>query len=69
MTTLKTPPVRAPRQTLSQIFGWPLVIGALSTVGLIAALVGDGVWDGVSWLALLLPILLYVIFLLRPRRR
>lgn len=68
MTTLKTPPVRASRQTLSQIFGWPLVIGVLSTVGLIAALVGDGIWDGVSWLALLLPILLYAMFLLRPRR-
>jgi len=68
MTTLKTPPVRAPRQTLSQIFGWPLVIGVFSTVGLIAALVGDGIWDGVSWLALLLPILLYAMFLLRPRR-
>lgn len=68
MTTLKTPPVRATRQTLSQIFGWPLVIGVLSTIGLVAALVGDGIWDGVSWLALLLPILLYALFLLRPRR-
>lgn len=68
MTTLKTPPVRAPRQTLSQIFGWPLVIGALSTIGLVSALVGDGLWDGVSWLTLLLPILLYALFLLRPRR-
>jgi hypothetical protein len=62
-------PSRAPRQTLSQIFTWPLVIGVLSTIGLVAALVGDGVWDGVSWLTLLLPILLYGLFLLRPRRR
>lgn len=68
MTMLKTPPARASRQTLAQIFTWPLVIGVLSTIGLIAALVGDGVWDGVSWLALLLPILLYALFLLRPRR-
>ncbi|MGN6308645.1 MAG: hypothetical protein ACTHNN_03710 [Xanthobacteraceae bacterium] len=68
MTTLKAPPLRTPRQTLSQTFGWPLVIGALSTIGLVAALVGDGVWDSVSWLALLLPILLYGLFLLRPRR-
>jgi len=67
MMTLKTPPVRAPRQTLPQIFGWPLVIGVLSTVGLIAALVGDGIWNSVSWLTLLLPILLYALFLLRPR--
>lgn len=68
MTMLKTPPVRASRQTLSQIFTWPLVIGVLSTVGLVAALVGDGLWDGVSWLTLFIPIGLYALFLLRPRR-
>lgn len=61
-------PSRTSRRTLAQIFTWPLVIGVLSTVGLISALVGDGLWDGVSWLALLLPILLYALFLLRPRR-
>lgn len=60
--------VRARRQTLAQIFRWPLAIGVLSTVGLISALVGDGLWNAVSWLALLLPILLYGWFLLRPRR-
>ena len=61
--------VTRPRhQTLAQIFTWPLVIGVLSTVGLIAALVGDGIWDGVSWVTLLLPIVLYTLFLLRPRR-
>lgn len=68
MTMLRTPPVRTSRRTLAQIFTWPLLIGVLSTVGLISALVGDGLWDGVSWLALLLPILLYALFLLRPRR-
>jgi hypothetical protein len=68
MTTLKRSPMRAPRQTLSQIFGWPLVIGVLSTIGLVAALVGDGIWDGVSWLALIIPIGLYALFLMRPRR-
>ena len=30
--------------------------------------VGGGLWDGVSWLALLLPIVLYALFLLHPRR-
>lgn len=59
---------RAPRQSLWQIFSWPLVIGVLSTIGLVAALVGDGVWDGVSWLTLFIPIGLYALFLLRPRR-
>lgn len=60
---------RPARQTLRQIFLAPLVVGLLSTVGLMAALVGDGIWDGVSWLSLLLPIVLYAGFLLRRQRR
>ncbi|WP_424630775.1 hypothetical protein [Bradyrhizobium sp. SYSU BS000235] len=56
------------RQTLGQIFLVPLVLGILSTVGLISALVGDGVWDGVSWITLGIPILLCAYFLLKPRR-
>ncbi|WP_449340698.1 hypothetical protein [Streptomyces canarius] len=30
----------------------------LSIVGLISALVGDGIWDGLSWLLLAIPVLL-----------
>ncbi len=56
------------RQTLWRIFVIPLVLGVLSTVGLVSALVGDGVWDGVSWLTLGIPILLCAYFLLKPRR-
>lgn len=56
------------RQTLWQIFIIPLVLGVLSTVGLISALVGDGVWDGVSWITLGIPILLCAYFFLKPRR-
>jgi hypothetical protein len=55
-------------KTLRQIFATPILIGVLSTVGLIAALVGDGWWDGVSWLTLALPVLLYFFFVLRRRR-
>jgi hypothetical protein len=54
-------------RTLGQIFAMPIVIGILSTVGLISALVGDGWWDGLSWVALLLPVLLYLFFTLRKR--
>jgi hypothetical protein len=56
------------RQTLWQIFMIPLVLGVLSTMGLISALVGDGIWDGVSWITLGIPILLCVYFFLKPRR-
>ncbi|HRN83218.1 MAG TPA: hypothetical protein PK857_00240 [Hyphomicrobium sp.] len=47
---------------------WPLVIGVLLTVGLIAALVGDSIWNGVSSATLLLPIVRHAVFLLRPCR-
>ena len=41
------------------------MIGILSTVGLVAALVGDGWWDGLSWASLSLPVLLYFIYTIR----
>ncbi|MEH2535167.1 hypothetical protein V1277_005534 [Bradyrhizobium sp. AZCC 1588] len=55
-------------KTLWQIFAVPIFIGVLSTVGLIAALVGDDWWDGVSWLTLALPVLLYSFYVLRRTR-
>lgn len=59
---------RAARQSLMQIFAMPVVIGVLSSIGLVSALVGDDIWDGVSWLTLGLPIALFAYFLLRPQR-
>ena len=35
---------------------WPIALAIITLVGLIAALVEDGVWDMVSWLALAAPI-------------
>jgi len=52
-------------QTLRQIFAAPLVIGILSTVGLLAALIGDNVWDAVSWVSLAIPCVLFVFFVYR----
>ena len=34
------------------VFRWPMLIGAVSVVGLISALVGDGWYDMLSWAAL-----------------
>jgi hypothetical protein len=56
-------------RTLWQIFAAPILIGLLSTVGLVAALIGDGWWDGISWVTLALPVLLYVFYLLRRTKR
>jgi hypothetical protein len=42
--------------SLRRIFGIPLMLGILSLVGLVAALLGDGIWDAVSWIALGTPL-------------
>jgi hypothetical protein len=38
------------------LWGAPIALGVISAVGLVAALLGDGVWDAVSWAALGLPV-------------
>ena len=38
------------------VFRWPLVIGAASLVGLLSALMGDGLFDVLSWLTLAIPL-------------
>jgi hypothetical protein len=50
------------QRSVYQVFAIPIVLGALSAVGLVAALLGDEVWDAVSWLALGLPCLVMAWF-------
>jgi hypothetical protein len=38
----------------------PVLIGILCAAGLFSALLGDGMWDAVSWLGLGIPSLLAV---------
>ncbi len=45
-------PHTTPPQSGWRIFRWPILIALASAVGLVAALVGDGVYDVVSWIAL-----------------
>ncbi len=59
--------VRVKRQSVRDIFRWPVVIGVLSTVGLLSALLGDGIWDGLSWVVLAIPVVLYGVFARRGR--
>lgn len=61
--------IKHQRQTLRQIFAVPAVIGVLSVAGLLSALLGDGVWDGLSWFLLLVPVVLWATCLRRGRRR
>ena len=57
---------RMPR-SLAQIFAVPLLLGVLTTIGLVTALVGDGIWDGLSWLTLGVPIAVCLYCLARRR--
>jgi hypothetical protein len=45
-------------RTPLQVWGAPIVLGILTTIGLISALLGDGIWDAVSAIALGIPCLL-----------
>jgi hypothetical protein len=38
----------------------PLLLAALSLFGLIVALLGDGLWDHLGWLALTVPLFLVI---------
>lgn len=46
----------APSSILRSTFAVPALIGAASLVGLVAALVGDGWMDALSWLGLGAPV-------------
>ncbi|MBE7175809.1 MAG: hypothetical protein INR69_05360 [Mucilaginibacter polytrichastri] len=45
----------------------PIIIGVLSLGGLISALVGDGIWDALSWILLGLPVVVMAYFLFFKR--
>ena len=52
----------ASRRTLRQIFLVPAIIALIVAFGLISALLGDGVWDAASWVALALPLAVTAFF-------
>jgi hypothetical protein len=58
-------PSRRGRLSLRQVFAAPLVIAILSAVGLISALVGDDIWDVLSWLTLAIPVAVILWYWLR----
>lgn len=44
------------QQSPGEVFNVPIWLGVASIVGLVSALLGDDVWDGLSWMAILAPI-------------
>lgn len=62
---------RQKHRGVAKIFAIPALIGIFAGVGLTSALIGDGLWDAVSWLFLGVPIgvLTYLSVLTRRRPR
>jgi hypothetical protein len=59
----------SPRSTLRHVFGMPILLAAISLVGLLVALLGDGLWDALSWLSLAIPLAVIAHKLRQGRRR
>jgi hypothetical protein len=55
-------------RTLAQIFYLPVAFAAITIVGLLSALFGDGAWDALSWVTLACPIATTVYFVIKSRR-
>jgi len=53
-----TAPLKPERQSAGRIFAWPAVLALASAAGLLSALVGDGLYDALSWLLLGGPVVL-----------
>lgn len=56
---------RRARLSLRQVFGAPLAIALLSAIGLVSALLGDDVWDVLSWLTLTVPVVVVLWYWMR----
>jgi hypothetical protein len=52
-----------------QIWTIPLLLAALIVFGLLSALLGTGVWHGLAWIALAIPIVVVLSIALKRRRR
>lgn len=57
------------RNTSMMIWRWPLALAILTCLGLTSALLGEGgVWWGLSWAALALPLIVIAAAIHRRRR-
>lgn len=60
--------MRRTENSLLSIFAAPIAIALLSMIGLIAALVGDGVFDFLSWIGLTGPVVAVIAAIVARRR-
>jgi len=52
-----------------RLWGMPLVLALATLVGLLAALIGDGLWDALSWLLLSSLVLVVVWYIAKANRK
>lgn len=57
------------RRSNWEVFRIPLLVAALSTWGLVSALVGDGIYDVISWITLGIPVLIIIWATTRSQKR
>ncbi|WP_315802935.1 hypothetical protein [Bradyrhizobium sp. SZCCHNS3002] len=62
------PSSRVAQLSTWQVFRAPLLIGLVAAAGLAFGLFGDGLWDGLCWLGLSIPILLSLAYGTRRSR-
>ena len=48
---------------------WPIALGLLTAIGLLSALLGDAIWDTLSWFALAAPVAAAAWYAWRPAAR
>jgi hypothetical protein len=61
--------VRASGLGFVRVFGVPALLALVSAIGLLSALLGDDLWDVLSWVALATPVAVVVWCVGRAGRR
>jgi hypothetical protein len=57
------------RQSFSKIWGAPVLLIVLTCFGLLAALLGTGIWHWASWLCLAIVLGTGIVYWLRPGKK
>lgn len=55
--------------SFSRVWGIPILLAVFSGVGLISALLDDGIWDALSWLTLGVVVVVMGWYWIKPARR
>jgi hypothetical protein len=66
---MSTPREQRTAGSLRRIFAAPALMGLLSAIGLLSALLGDHLWDALSWATLGITLLVIAWYISRPAER